>query len=577
MLSLGNSCGRIIAAGLLASACAAVVEGLALRQQPPQEPSPTTIRVKKQIVLVDVVVTDKRGEPVRGLTKEDFVLKENGNLQRIANFSFTDAAAKASESQPKPPPLAPNVHTNRREYARLPETLTILLLDFLNTEVSDQSFVRREMIKFLDSQLQGNQRVAILGLGSRLYLLQDFTSDPGLLRAALKQWKTRRSAALASETPPDGLRPDVEAFLGMNPQALESIRQFEADTVADRMRDRVRTTLHGLQGIARITSGYAGRKNLVWVSAGFPIALTPDLNERFRSEAFQLEIRKTTQMLTAARIVIYPVDARGLVGWSPELAASPIPSATGGRRQIVDDAARLFPRRAVVMNTQMAMGQLAEETGGLRFINRNDLGKAVERATADGSTYYTLEYSPRDTVWDGKFRRIDVKLTRDGLRVRHRRGYYAAPNSREVASSGKEREQEFLAAATDPLPARGVTFRARVSPLARARSARVEVEYRVDIDTLSFQAMPGDLRHFEMDFMTTVFSPQGNLLISQGREATAALNAQDYRNVLTRGLVFRDTVEIDPGDYVLRLLVRDRQTGKFGRVDVTLSLAQPGA
>ncbi len=161
---------------------------------PPQQPTPT-LRVETRLVLVDVVVTDKKGNPVRGLTREDFTLKENGKPQSLAVFSWEGREEEAE--RPAPPPLPESTYTNQPEYHKSAGPLTIILLDSLNTSLRDQVNLKIALLQYLTEQFQAGQTTAILALiGDQVVVLQDFTTDPKLMAEAIERFKPQVSALL---------------------------------------------------------------------------------------------------------------------------------------------------------------------------------------------------------------------------------------------------------------------------------------------------------------------------------------------------------------------------------------------
>ncbi|MGH9788205.1 MAG: VWA domain-containing protein [Candidatus Acidiferrales bacterium] len=293
------------------------------------------LRITTRLVLVDVVVTDKDNRPVTGLTRDDFVLLEDGAPQTISTFSFESPASRAA-GRPAPPPLPENVYTNRPEYRMPPGPLTILLLDALNTPATDQSFARQKMLEYLETQLLPNQRTAILGLTTSILILQDFTTDPALLKAAVRKHLPQTSAALAREE--GGV--EIPEFIAsaLPEEALQNIERFETESSAVALDSRVKTTLAALRIIARAVAGYPGRKNLIWVSAAFPFTFIPEDSENYDLLRFYADdIRRTAGSLTDAQVAVYPVDARGLVG--PSALSSPPPPSPAASKAAWPSAA----------------------------------------------------------------------------------------------------------------------------------------------------------------------------------------------------------------------------------------------
>src|SRR3990172_7571043 len=294
------------------------------QQAPPPELPATVLRVTTRLVLVDVVVTDKDGKPVRDLTRHDFQIFEDGKPQRLATFSFETPARRP----PMPPePLPPNVYTNRPEYRMPPGPLTILLLDGLNTPVQQQAFVRDQMLRYVATQLRPGQRTAVLALSNRAYVLQDFTSDPQLLLEALKKFTVQPSVQRAREEPDPGGPAEVAAVMaefGVDiPGPLE---RFQTERAAAATDARVATTLGMLRAIARATAGYRGRKNLIWISSAFPFNIVPESADDFDLyRSYADDMRRTAALLADAQVAVYPVDARRLVGFTISHPSNPPP------------------------------------------------------------------------------------------------------------------------------------------------------------------------------------------------------------------------------------------------------------
>src|SRR6266700_2344516 len=183
---------RILVSLFLYSASTTVV----VAQQPSIEDLNTpAVRVTTRLVLVDAVVTDKSGQRIKDLKREDFTVLENGKPQKISAFSFESPEVSPRQA----PDLPPNVHTNRPEYDMPKGPLTIVLLDGLNTPVADQGYARSQILKYLGTQLQPGQPVAVYTLAGSLRLLQDFTGDVALLKAAVEHFSPQTSIDLQME------------------------------------------------------------------------------------------------------------------------------------------------------------------------------------------------------------------------------------------------------------------------------------------------------------------------------------------------------------------------------------------
>lgn len=536
---------------------------------PPGKPV-GVVRVETRLVLVDVVATDKQGRPVTDLTLGDFTLLENGKPQQIATFSYEDAARQAEAQPASPPPLPAHVYTNRPEYRRPPGQLTLLLLDGLNTPRGDQAYARDQMLRYLKTQLKPDQHTAILTLTSQLRLLQDFTTDPRLLLNALAGFGGETSVALSRAEP---LEIPPEAYQLMPADMMANIDRFQAEQETLATDSRVATTLEALRAVARATGGYPGRKNLIWVSASFPFTLLPeDSGNVDLVRSYLDEIRRTASLLTDAQVAVYPVDARGLVGMPVLSAASRMQDRSGRGLQGSAMADALSRSNQQLVSSQQTMANIAEETGGRAFTNRNDIDAAIATSVADGGTYYTLGYYPDNKAADGKLRRIEVKVARKGVKLRHRRGYYPTPRPTPGEKENKRAEREIRAALADPLPATGVTFLASVPPPTPGPPARVGVDFLVDARTLAFEETPESQQHCHLEFLAVAISPQGRVVTSAGHTVEGNLGPERYDEVRRDGLPYRLELELPPGRYRLRLLVRDNLSGSLGTLDVPLAV-----
>src|SRR4051812_7259258 len=224
------------------------------------------VRVSTRLVLVDAVVTVKAGQRITDLKKDDFTVLENGKPQKLSAFSF-----EVPEPPSPRPALPPNVYTNRPEYDMPKGPLTILLLDGLNTALADQGYARSQVLKYLGTQLQPGQPVAVYTLAASLQLLQGFTGDVDLLKAAVERFNPQESIEMQMESGA-GIQ---SAARGDNlRQLFFHMSEFMSEQAKFAIQERAFRTAAALRLVAHRMGGYPGRKNLIWVSAGFPIDIT---------------------------------------------------------------------------------------------------------------------------------------------------------------------------------------------------------------------------------------------------------------------------------------------------------------
>jgi VWFA-related protein len=578
--------------------------GLVTGQQPsppPKDPG-LVLRVTTRMVLVDAIVLDKEGHPVKGLKAEDFTVSEDGVRQRIASFS-----ERSSEpSKPAPTPaLPPHVTTNRPAVTQANAengTVAVLLLDGLNTPPKDQIYVKQQMLKFLARQYDPNMKLAVIALANKLTVLQNFTQDPLLLRAVLDRYLAetpavaRRggemetpSASVPQPTvnlpaqaiggpngiggpPPDPGLPATLAAGGSSATIFEDIAymtdRFERESENFARDTRISNTLAALEEIARFMSGQSGRKVLLWFSTGFPFSVVGDSPSAMEAERnYGDEIRRTINLLNDAHVATYTIDAGGLV---PSSLGDPSRSGRDPGKVVlgIDTNRTLSSESFQRFSTHDAMETIARDTGGRYFGNSNDLDQAIRSALTESSSYYMLGYYPSQKKWDGKFRNIKLQVNRPSTQLRYRRGYFAVNPSDWRKDNG---ERTLSAALTvNSLPSTEVTFMARALP--PQPDSDTVVEFAIDPSTLSFQTEAGNFHHCTLQLEVQAFTPDGKRVKTEVQTAEASLPEPTYERVSKQVLPMSVPIRLAPGKYILRLGVRDNLTGLFGTADLALEV-----
>lgn len=348
-------------------------------------------------VLLDVVVTDRRGKPIWGLSQNDFVVLENGSPQRITFFE----APKRSPSEKRNP--AQQGHT-------------VLLFDELNLTFSDLAYARYSTQKYITEHATLLQSTALMAITPHgLELRQPFTTDRRLLSKAL--------AAL----PPVIANPDEEQI---NP-ALAA--------------EHANAALAALEQIARAAVGDSARLNLIWITNGFR-GVTEQGN---RSGDVTQGVRRLANLLLASRLGLYAIDPSGVLEESslqgPTYHKSPTESAeTASQRSA---ALMLSAARHPHLAADLLLEEITSQMGGRSYYNRNDVDRALQEATLDGASSYVITYSPSNASLDGTYRKITVRTKQQGAETRTRAGYYAIPST----SDARSRDALLRAALASPL------------------------------------------------------------------------------------------------------------------------------
>jgi len=541
-----------------------------------------TFRVNTHLVLVDVVVKDKKGNPVSGLKIEDFTVQEKGKNQKIAFFTVP------GEEQKAPSDLPPGIYSNRPEYRSPGAPLTVLLIDAANTPFKDQAYARQQMLQFVKQQYKPGQRTAVMTLTNNLGVLQDFTSDPQILVKAIDQFKPQEQELNKGPAPPvlknseTARGGDSGVTSGVN-QELRAFQNIQLAYVLDR---RVESTLAAMRSLARILGGIPGRKSIIWLTAAFPFSLIPENREVTGEELAESlpsikqlgvgtrsagavagaqrqehaqEIREAAAQLASAQIAIYPVDVRGLVsGMEPTM--DDLPST---QLESVSEAAQM--KMSDVTASQETMREMAQETGGKAYVNQNEIKEGVALAMQDTQAAYTIGYYPDDKKMDGKYRTIKVKVNRDGVEVRNRRGYYAIDPGQKKDTTP---EQQVAEALHDKAPNTLVTFKAQAKP---TEGGKLGVVFLVDPDTVSAEDASGGSKKLNVAFYAAVFGADGNILASQSQKVDQAFPAETYQQIQKQGILLQMDVASPAGGIDVRLAVRDNRTGSVGTVTIPLT------
>ena len=368
---------RLILAGLLV-ACQALGQSA---PAPQGETGNTPVfRAGAHAVEITFVATQKDGTTVPDLTPEDLRVFDEGKEQKIATFEkITPAEPGRFGSR------VAGAKTNVRA-----KRLSVLVLDALNTEFSDQAYARRAATAVLE-QLQPDDAVAIFALTGRLLLLHDFTSDPASLSKLVRNFSG--DATAARESGPPGTSPYSAEFSyrDLLPPGGGIARQF-------RQRQRILDTLSAMKTIAGLLKPAPGRKSLIWISAGFPLTVAATGAARtdpLDTESFHDEVAGTMRVLSAANVSIYPVDARGL---------------------------SVSPKAYVNIES---MKEMAQETGGKAFYNSNGIAQEVRAALDDSKDAYILTFDPVNYKADKALHRLRLQTSRPGVRLRYRPAYFA--------------------------------------------------------------------------------------------------------------------------------------------------------
>ena len=554
-----------------------VLIGCSLDAQAPTQVAPQ-IKVETRMVLVDVVVTNRKGEQISGLNQEDFRIKENGKPQVISAFE----EHKPDPSAPVELPVLPSgVYTNR-QVVKTNDSVNVLLIDMLNTYPWFQKAVCEQAIKFLATMPTGT-RIAIFTLNDqRLRLVRGFTTDFSGLSVALNGPGVVPEASWLNPTP----QRHATEMIGLNtmimmqaaPAAVDAVSQYLDEEKTFQVGARNELTLQAFQHLARYLSGIPARKNVVWFADSFPVSFAPD--SKVHTPNHQMHVQQTSDMLTAAQVAIYPVSARGLIG-DPSYDIA------------FNTSQELFLEYAT---SQTNMEDLARETGGRAFYNTNALDRAMASAIDEGTHYYTLAYAPGNEQNDGKYRRIEVKLSENTYKLSYRRGYYAdRPLSQEPQKARRDTGREDDGDLLIPLVGFGMpnfdqlTYQIETKlvdpqPTLGARRAGTNTElpdpvirYAADISVLlkdvALERSNDSTKRGRLELMLVAYDRSGKIVNIAKHTTSFALTAEGETKAQNT-LPIHLEIDVPVGDIYLRTGIYDLNSGHVGTLGFPL---QPSA
>lgn len=573
-------------------------------------PTGTVLHAKSNLVLVDVVVTD-HDRPVKGLDRGRFHVFEDGKEHPLVSFEENAPAEKVTVAEPSALPA--NTYSNVPTY---PATggVNVLLLDALNTPAGDQERVRRTMIQYL-STIRPGTAMAVFTLSSRLRIAAGFTTDVAKLLNVLQgeKAKSRLSPGVGSGSGSNA-GTDIEhsassIAVDSDPGTIWLVTQilhFAADMKTYDTDQRVAMTLDAFSALARYLAAVPGRKNLIWFSGSFPIGLWRDrsLSTPTRDlRDYSSEVQRTSELLAAARIAVYPVDARGLMT-APTADATYIPPPAFPSRGEGSDPTSVAVKRdnkSFTVQTSQEMGSMetiASETGGHAYSTGNDLKAAVDKIVANDSYYYALSYVPPDEAvgrHDDYLRKIEVKVDGGKYQLAYRQGYY--PDDTNRSGGDKDHGTRLLneAAELGAPQATQILFQARVLPkgdpqirgpvpeegTAGSKAASFPggvhpyvVDLSVDPQDLTLAEEADGARRVQFKCALAAYNSEGDAVNSVGRAFDFELQAGQVEQLLSagKGLPVRLAIDLPAGDVALRIVILDSASAKTGSLEIPIEI-----
>jgi VWFA-related protein len=527
------------------------VTALVHAQSPSAQQPESTFHVGTRIVLTDVTVTDRHGNPVHGLRASDFQIFDNNKPQVIASF-------EEHTTKPVPPmeqaSASPGVYSN--EFLQhLPPVLNIIVIDITNLKLPDQMYLYYELNQFIKNLPAGEPIAIYWQSGEHNLLLQSFTTDHNLLSAAVRK-------AIPRFPPPDRGAYTESGYIT-------------------------------LQTIENNLAQYPGRKNILWFSGGSSLFLHADpldhqvaLPQTYPDPAL---LRDIYDQLEASRIAVYPVDARGLQ--SLNIGPYPPPPNKEGKPLAEPAGTSAF----AIAGQQGLMQEIANATGGTAFYNNNALDKIAAHWLANGGSFYTLTYSPKDFRFDNKWHTVKVKLSAEfsGYTLSYRRGYFA--DATTVAQHKEQKPRTLLRSNGDTLTAPDqqsvpLIFQVHIAPASQERASSAgaaatsnlkapkekgatpySIHYSLPAADFTIETVHGK-PVVEIGVAVFAFSEEGSAETRLANQLTFAINEDNLRLHPKALIPVDQQINLHKGQKYLYLAVWDMTSGRLGTLQIPLKV-----
>jgi VWFA-related protein len=542
--------------GLLLLIAVLGITQLLAQGPPPDGPPPDsqandgafTLKVNSDLVLTNVVVRDRKtGELVRGLKQSDFTILENGKPQKISTFDFesVDQATPLNEatisgmagSTAAKSPTQNIVATNEQLRNH---RLIVFFFDLTSMQPEDIDRSVDAAKNFVNKQMQPADLVAVVSLNTSLSLDQDFTANKAALLRAVGSYNGSEG---------QGFAPGATSTTN----AVEDSTAYTADESEynDINTDR---ELFAISTISKSLAYISEKKSLLYFSGG----ISRDGIEN------QASLRNAINAAVRANLSIYSVDTRGLQ------AISPLGDATTGslRGTSAFNGAGIQNNFDANFNSQEVMSTLSTDTGGKAFFDSNDFSPAFQRVQNDTSAYYVLGFRSTDPRRDGRYRKLQVKLNRNDVKLEYRQGYYAPADFKHSTTEDRERQLDEELASDLPATDVAVYLQAMYFRVDETHFF-VPVSIVVPGSQIPF-TKGGDRDKATLDIIGEVKDAAGRD-IGDARQ-TVKLAIDQSQQVSRKNIQYSTGFTLPIGKYHLKFVVRENETGKMGSFETDINV-----
>ena len=532
------------------------------------EAQEATFTSSANLVIIDVNVRDKSGNVIPNLSKNDFTLFEDGKAQTISVFEFQKlegdthlapvpavkpvaekpaAAATPTAAPQKAAAKAPSA-TRAEQIIRFQDRrLVAMLFDFSTMAIPEQSRVQQGALQFIREQMKPADIVAILYAGTGpLKIVQDFTDDKDRLEEVVKGFQIGAASELAG----------VAGNGGDSTTGEDTGTAFNADETEFNVFNTDKQ-LATLESAAKMLAPFPEKKALLYFSSG--ISRSGNDNEASRDAAINAAKR--------SNVAFYPIDARGLVASAPSGDAS----SASSRGTSAFTGTQMQSQRDSFNASQETLSTLAMDTGGKLFVDDNDLALGMEKARDDIASYYIVGYYSTNIKMDGKYRRVEVKLSKDiQAKIDYRSGYFGQKEFKKFTNTDKEDQLSQALMLGDPLTDLSLTAELDYFRLARDRYF-VPFSVKIPGSEIALAKSKGNAQT-EFDFIGQVRDTHDKLIAVVRDGIKIKLSEQTAAQLSASPLAYDTGFTLPPGKYAFKFLARENETGKMGTYETKFTV-----
>ena len=520
--------------------------------------TPTTFKVRVNLVLVRVVVRDAHGKIVPNLKKEDFQLYDNRKVQTISSFSVETPETRTASAVASTATESSSADVAGGKAVVLPQRFVSMVFDDVHLSMEDAVFVRDSATRFFEG-LAASDRASLSTTSGQL--TQEFTDDHDKLTKALLGITPRPLTGAGFHDCPDVSYYQADLIVNRSDQQALGVATEEAIQCAFNGDATMRAAAQGLaqsaanrtvaQGDSETQYAYRHLDEVVRRLANMPgqrvlVLVSPG----FITSTLQFEASETVDRATRSNIVINTIDARGL--YAPDVGGD---IADPPHDSFRTAGFKLSYRVAAQFAQEDVLAQLADGTGGKFFHNRNDVDEAMREAGAAPAYSYLLGFSPQNLKIDGRFHTLKVALTnKEKFDIRARHGYFAPKTLTDAAEATKQEMQEALFSQEEirdlPVELQTQFFKKDDT------QARLAVLTRFDVKTIRFQKLLGR-NNDQLTILMGIFDENGNFVTGLSKIVEMKLLDTTYTRLSHSGFTVKTSFDVKPGTYLVRMVVRD--------------------